>query len=138
LGAQRRLGERYRHLADEVVVVPAENGMCADGDVAVQVATRATRLARLALAGDADGLSFVHTCGNLDRHDALPELPPRSMARAARILDHLPPPPAIGARRDHAEHPAKPLLGHAPLPAALHADHVSTRLGARAFAGFAA
>src|SRR5205823_6567763 len=98
-----RLRETDGELADDVVVVPAENRVRLDGDVAVQVAGRRALLTGLALAGDAHGLAFVHAGGDAHRHDALLELPSGPATAGAVLADDGSASAAVRAGRHHAE-----------------------------------
>src|SRR6185437_10840492 len=109
-----------------------------DRDVAMQIAGRGAHFARLTFAGNANGLAFMNTGGDLYRDRFMADLPAGSMTGRALIFDYAAAPPAIGAGRDHAEHATKALLGDASLPATLHADdRLAAGFCASAFAGVA-
>src|SRR5450432_4192958 len=136
--AQRRLREADRNLADDVVVVPAENRMRPDLDIAMQIARGRAILARLALAADAHRLSFMNAGGNFHGDDALAHLPPRAAAGAALIFHDRSSAAAIRAGRHHAEHSAESLLRDATLALTLRTSRrLRARFGAAAFANIA-
>ena len=78
LGAERGLREAERHLADDVVVLAAEERVLADADHDVEVARRAAAAARLAFAAQLQARAGVDAGGDLHAEglraadDALP------------------------------------------------------------------
>jgi uncharacterized protein (AIM24 family) len=66
------LREAHGELADEVIVVPAENRVRLHGDVAMQIAGGCAVVARFAFAGDANGLAFMHAGGTIIKKDLQP------------------------------------------------------------------
>src|SRR5688572_16592542 len=98
--------------------MPAEDRVRLDDDVAVQITCWRAGFTCLAFAGDADSLPLVNAGRNAHGDHALLELLAGSAARRAEFAHDSSAPAAIRAGRDHAEHPAEPLLCDASLPAA--------------------
>src|SRR5204863_9773639 len=120
VAAGGRLGGRDRHLADEVVVVPGEDRVRLDGDVAVEVAAGcAGAVAGLALAGHADAFAFVHARRDLNRDHAVAHRPSGAAAGGAMVADDRAAAATIRAGGDHPEHAAEALLRDAALSTAL-------------------
>src|SRR5690606_14125421 len=90
LRAERRLRERDRHLADEVVLLTLEEGVRLYVDKAVQVAARPAVPARLALARYPELRPVLDAGRDPDRDLALHRHAAGAPARPARLLDDRP------------------------------------------------
>src|SRR5205807_8684079 len=105
LGADRRLGERHRHVHDQVVAAALEEAALLDLGDDVEVARLAAARRSLALSLDLDAGAVLDACGDphlvgLGRPHA-----PAAAAVAARALDGRARAGAAGARvaqRDEA------------------------------------
>ena len=101
-------------------------GCAFTADVAMQIARPASRPSPgFAFTHHSNGLAFMHPTGDFDGDrsrffSCLPD--PIHNAAGAVVFDHCAAAPAVGAVDDHAEHAAKSLLRHPPLPAALNAN----------------
>ena len=97
-GAQRRLGDRDRHLDDEVVAAALEEVVGLDAHAHVEVAGRSAAHAGLALALDADLAAVLDARRDLDVVPAGLVLHAGAAAGRARVLDDRALPVAARAR----------------------------------------
>ncbi|ELA00912.1 NAD-specific glutamate dehydrogenase [Cupriavidus sp. HMR-1] len=136
IAAQRRRGERDRHLAVQVVAVALEHRVLLDMHLDVEIARRAAVDARLAVARRTDTHPFVDTGRNLDLERLLRLELALTMALRARLRDELAAAVTLRAGLLHREkalrhtHLAHAVTGRAGF-------NRRTRLGAIAVAVFA-
>src|SRR5690606_3577419 len=133
--AEGGLRNADRHLAVQVVAVAGEDRMLAHAHFHVEVAWRGARRTGLALAGQADAVTAVHACGNLDRKDLLVLDAAGAVALAAGVAHHLATPAAVRAGLLHGEDAA--LEADLAMPAAGAAGLDLAVLRAAALAGLA-
>src|SRR5205823_2131998 len=87
----------------------------ADNGHHIQVTGRPARWTRLALVGEADPVAGIDAGRDLDGQGLRLPLAPVAVAAWARVFDHLPLAPAVGAGGDGAERAQERLLGRADL-----------------------
>src|SRR5262249_17683008 len=141
LGPQRGLADRDRVLADQVAAVAVVESVLAYLEDDTQIAARAARIARLALAGNARVIAGIHAGRDRNFQRALDGLPASALTGRTRIDDHGPPATAGPARLLDAEealaHQHRALavapLAHGRLRSAPSA--VTGAFGANLFAG---
>src|SRR5204862_6242986 len=132
----RCLLEADRYLAMHVVAVSIEDAVFLHVDHDIEVARRAAVDARLALAGEADAVAFVHARRDLHRERLVLLDAPGAAAGRAGIRDHLAAAVAGGTGLLDGEETLRQAHG-ALAVAGLAGLGLRARLGARALAGLA-
>src|SRR5580704_15221882 len=92
-------------------------------NIYVQITGSRSVFARLAFAGDTDGLAIMHPSGNFHDDCSFPQLPAGSTAAGTMVAKNGSTPAAIGAGNHHAEHSPESLLGDSSLATALQAHN---------------
>lgn len=134
---ERGLGERDRHLHDEVVFVAHEERMLFDADIDVEVATGAALVAGFALGTDADGLAVMNAGGDFHGDFAFFGGLAGAIAIGAWGFNGTALAEAMGASRNHLKHAAEAALRDlAAATTGATGDTLGAGFGAISTAGF--
>src|SRR5262249_30456570 len=87
VAAESGLAEGDRHLANEVQAVAAEQGVIADADQAVEIASRCSGLTGFAFAGETNARVRIDAGRNIHFESAMADYPAGAMTRWTRIGD---------------------------------------------------
>src|SRR5207244_11824443 len=86
--AERRLAERDRHVANQVVLLAAKHRVVAHQDFANQVARRGSRFPRFAFAAPLQTIAMIDARGNVDFNLARDLDPASATALGTRVGDY--------------------------------------------------